>query len=145
MKIGVSSYSFSRLVSQGAMKQIDVIAKAKEMGFEVLEFSAIKVPSGKSLESYAQELRDEALRVGIPIVNYTIGANFLTAPGGWQAEIERLKGELRVAKILGTGGMRHDATGGFPPGHAGAKGSTNAPWQGEGADRPLAAPYQTPG
>lgn len=126
MKIGVSSYSYSRLVGNGSMAQLAVIAKAKEMGFDAIEFSTIKVPTGKTLEGFAQELRDEAQRVGIPIVNYTIGANFLTAAGGWQAEVERLKGELKVAKILGVGGMRHDATGGFPREHQGPRGFDDA-------------------
>lgn len=126
MKIGVSSYSYSQLVDNGALAQVDVVGKAKEMGFDVLEFSKIEVPRGQALEAFAETLRDEAQRVGIPLVNYTIGANFLTAPGGWQGEVERLKGELQVAKILGVAGMRHDATGGFPREHKGARGFEDA-------------------
>ena len=66
MMIGVSSYSYSRLVNSGAMKQIDVIAKAKEMGFDCIEFSTIAVPEGKTLPEFAAELKAEADRVGIP-------------------------------------------------------------------------------
>lgn len=122
MKIGVSSYSFSRLVHSGAMKQIEVIAKAKEMGFDVIEFSTIAVPPGKTLAGFAKELRDEAARVGIEIANYTIGADFLKGSGGdLQAEITRVKGEVDIAKILGVTGMRHDASGGWPADHKGAK------------------------
>ena len=77
MMIGVSSYSYSRLVNSGAMKQIDVIAKAKEMGFDCIEFSTIAVPEGKTLPEFAAELKAEADRVGIPIMNYTIGADLL--------------------------------------------------------------------
>lgn len=117
MKIGVSSYSYSRLVRSGAMKQIEVIAKAHEMGFDVLEFSTIAVPEGKTLEAFAHELRAEADRVGMPIANYTIGADFLNGSGGdLKAEIERVKREVDIAKILGAPSMRHDATGGFKPG-----------------------------
>ncbi len=120
MKIGVSSYSYSRLVRDGVMKQIDVIAQAKEQGFDVLEFSTIAVPEGKSLESFATELRQEADRIGMPIANYTIGADFLNGSGGdLEAEIERVKQEVRIASILGAPGMRHDATRGFPPDHKG--------------------------
>jgi sugar phosphate isomerase/epimerase len=127
MKIGVSSYSFSRLVHSGALPQAGVIAKAKEMGFDCVEFSAIAVPAGKTLPAFAAELRREAERVGLPIVNYTIGADFLGGSGGdLRAEIERVKGEVDVAAVLGVTGMRHDATYGFPAGHTGPKGFDDA-------------------
>ncbi len=122
MKIGVSSYSFSRLVRSGEMEQIAVIAKAKEIGFDVIEFSAISVPDGKALPDYAGELREEADRVGIEIANYTIGADFLKGSGGdLQTEIERVKTEVDVAEILGVPGMRHDASSGWPADHVGPK------------------------
>ncbi|NOY80129.1 MAG: sugar phosphate isomerase/epimerase [Kiritimatiellaeota bacterium] len=127
MKIGVSSYSFSRLVRSGAMTQLEVIGKAKEMGFDVIEFSTLAVPEGKSLEDFAQEVRDECERVGIAPTNYTVGADFINGSGGdWQAEAERLKGEVRIARILGVPGMRHDATGGFRGAHRGARGFDDA-------------------
>ena len=91
MMIGVRSYSYSRLVNSGAMKQIDVIAKAKEMGFDCIEFSTIAVPEGKTLPEFAAELKAEADRVGIPIMNYTIGADLLAGSNGdLDAEVERL-------------------------------------------------------
>lgn len=122
MKIGVSSYSFSRLVRSGQMQQIEVIAKAKEMGFDVIEFSTIAVPEGKTLPAFAEDLRAEADRVGIEIANYTIGADFLRGSGGdLAAEIERVKQEVDIAEILGVPGMRHDASGGWPADHQGPK------------------------
>jgi sugar phosphate isomerase/epimerase len=122
MKIGVSSYSYSRLVRSGQMQQIEVIAKAKEMGFDVIEFSTIAVPEGKTLAGFAAELKAEADKVGIEIANYTIGADFLKGSGGdLQAEIARVKAEVDIAEILGVPGMRHDATGGFPADHVGPK------------------------
>lgn len=54
MKIGVSSYSFSRLVNSGALAQIDVISQAKAIGFDVIEFSTIAVPPGQTLPAYAR-------------------------------------------------------------------------------------------
>lgn len=111
MKIGVSSYSYSRYVGSGKMKQIEVIEAAKKAGFDVIEFSTIAVPEGKTLKEFAKELRAEAERVGIEIANYTIGADFIGGSGGdLDAEIERLKGEVDVAEILGAPGMRHDIT-----------------------------------
>lgn len=122
MKIGVSSYSFIRLVTSGQMEQKAVIAKTKEIGFDVIEFSKIIVPEGKTLPAYAAELRAEADQVGIDIVNYTIGADFLKGSGGdLQAEIERVKREVDVAEILGVPGMRHDASSGWPADHVGPK------------------------
>lgn len=127
MKIGVSSYSFSRLVRGGQMKQIEVIAKAKEIGFDVLEFSTIAVPEGQTLDAFAQTLRDESDRVGLPVANYTIGADFINGSNGdLDAEIERVKQEVRIAAMLGAPGMRHDATRGFPAEHRGARGFDDA-------------------
>lgn len=117
MKIGVSSYSYSRLVNSGAMPQMDVIAKTKELGFDVLEFSTIAVPEGRTLPDFARELRAEADRVGLEIANYTIGADFLNGSNGdLSAEIERVKREVDIAKILGAPGMRHDVIAGFHSG-----------------------------
>lgn len=122
MKIGVSSYSFSRLVRSGEMAQFDVVAKAKEIGFDVIEFSTIVVPEGRTLAEFAVELKAEAERVGIEIANYTIGADFLRGSNGdLAAEIERVKGEVDIAEILGAPSMRHDATFGWPDDHTGPK------------------------
>ncbi|NMA42433.1 MAG: sugar phosphate isomerase/epimerase [Oligosphaeraceae bacterium] len=116
MQIGVSSYSYSRLVHSGELKQIEVIAKAKEMGFDAIEFSTIAVPEGEKLPEFAAKLKAEADKVGIPIVNYTIGADFLRGSNGdLQAEIDCVKSEVDIAKILGVPGMRHDAASGIFP------------------------------
>ncbi len=122
MKIGVSSYSFIRLVNSGQMDQKAVIAKTKAIGFDVIEFSKLIVPDGKTLPDYAAELRAEADSVGIDIVNYTIGADFLKGSGAdLQAEIERVKEEVDIAAILGAPSMRHDASSGWPAAHVGPK------------------------
>jgi len=127
MKIGVSSYSFSGLMASGAMTQLDIIKKAKEMGFDVIEFSGLKVPEGETAEDFAVKVKEECARVGIEMGNYTIGADFINgSDGNLDAEIERLKGQVRIAKILGSRGMRHDATSGFKPGYEGPKGFDDA-------------------
>ncbi len=105
IRIGVSSYSFSRRVKSGEMQQIDVIAAAAEMGFDAIEFSTIDVPEGETLESFAAQLAAEAEKIDIPIANYTIGADFLNGSNGdLAAEIARLQAEVRVARILGVPG-----------------------------------------
>ena len=48
MKIGVSSYSYSRLVNRGILKQIDVIKTAKEAGFEGMEDPLVGVRIGQA-------------------------------------------------------------------------------------------------
>jgi sugar phosphate isomerase/epimerase len=127
MKIGVSSYSFSRLVHEKRMTQFDVIAKSKELGFDAIEFAGLDVPAGETPASYAGRVREACAQAGLPIVCYTIGADFLRAGAdAWQAEAERLKGEVRQAAALGVPTMRHDATGGFPRGHVGPRGFDDA-------------------
>ena len=127
MKIGVSSYSFSRLVRAGEMTQLEVIAKAREMGFDSIEFSTFSLPDGETPLTFAPKVKEECDRVGLEITNYTIGADFLNGSGGdWEAEVERLKDEVRVAQILGAPGMRHDATRGFDAGHVGPRGFDDA-------------------
>ena len=61
MQLGVSSYSFGRLVRGGALKQLDVIAKAREIGFDAIEFSTISVPEGKGLPEFAAEYFEKVL------------------------------------------------------------------------------------
>jgi sugar phosphate isomerase/epimerase len=122
MKLGVSSYSFSRLVSAGAMGQLEVVAKAREIGFDVIEFSTLAVPDGQTPLSFAPRVREQCDRVGIDVVAYTIGADFLSGSGGdWRAEAVRLQDEIRVAECLGAPAMRHDATFGYAADHVGPR------------------------
>lgn len=127
MKTGVSSYSFSRLVRAGEITQLQVIAEAKEMGFEAIEFSGLALPEGETPEGFAPQVRDECAKHGLPIASYTIGADLLNgSEGDLEAEVERVKGEVRIAHLLGVPCMRHDATRGFLPEHRGARGFDDA-------------------
>jgi sugar phosphate isomerase/epimerase len=104
------------------MSQLDIIPKAREMGFDVIEFSTLSLPPGETPLSLAPKLRAACDAAGLPIANYTIGADFLNgSKGDWKAEVERLKDEVRVAKLLGVPGMRHDATRGFAAEHKGPR------------------------
>ncbi|MDD3243448.1 MAG: sugar phosphate isomerase/epimerase [Eubacteriales bacterium] len=115
MKIGVSSYSFSRLVASGAMRQIDVVDRAKEMGFDVIEFSTLQLAQGEDEMTFARQAKKRAQEVGIEMGNYTIAADFL-APEGVPAQVEKLKRQVDIAAEMGAPGMRHDATWGIPQG-----------------------------
>ena len=127
MKIGVSSYSFSRLVKAGEIAQLDVVKEAKDIGFGVIEFSSFVLPKGETPQAFAPKVKEECDNQGLEIACYTIGADFLNGSGGdWQKEAERLQDEVRVAQILGVPCMRHDCTRGYPPEHKGPRGFDDA-------------------
>ena len=112
MKTSVSSYSFSQLLDSGKCTQLDLIKKAKAMGFDGIEFTDLQPPEGVSESEFASMLAAESEKQGLPIVSYTIGAELINCPS-LQGEIERLCAKAEVAKVLGAKLMRHDATGGY--------------------------------
>jgi len=119
MKTCISSYSFSKLTNAGAMTHFEMMDKVKELGIDALEFSTIVVPEGKTLPEYAKELKAYADKIGLPIVSYVIGANFMVEDPA--VEVARLKGQVDVAEILGVKQMRHDVMYGFYEGYTGIK------------------------
>lgn len=109
MKISVSSYSFHQYIKAGKLTQLECVAKAKEMGFDAIEFTDLKGDTLDEQKALALEIKKEAERVGIEINAYTIGANlYHECEEDSEREIERLKGQLDVAKLLGAKVMRHD-------------------------------------
>ena len=60
MKIAASSYSFDQLIRKGEMTQLDTIAKAKEMGFDAIEFVSVDMFAQGKLEDYCERLGKEA-------------------------------------------------------------------------------------
>ena len=116
MKIGVSSYSWSRYMREGKLDIFGVIQATKEVGFDAIEFSGLNAPEGTTdLIAFAGKIKAACAEAGLPIMSYTIGADFLNAEGGWEKEAERLKGEVDIAAALGVPCMRHDATRGYGP------------------------------
>ena len=115
MKIAASSYSFSQAFRDGRYNQMTCIAKAKEMGFDAVEFVGLTPQDGSSPMEYAKSLREECQRRSMPISNYTIGADFLNC-ADLDDEIQRVKGEIDMAVALGATSVRHDATVGYPKG-----------------------------
>lgn len=119
MKVAVSSYSFSRMFENKEITQLGCIEKAKELGFEGIEFVDILPHDGSSVEEYAKKLRDECKRLDMTITNYTFGADFLTgSDGDTEKEIKRVKAQIDIANILGAKSIRHDATRGYENGKA---------------------------
>ena len=117
MKISASTYSFMGAIRDGRMTQFDCVAKAKELGLDGIEYTDLQVPDGVTEEDFAKQIREEAERLGVPIVSHTIGADLLTrCDGDLDAEVARLCHKVDVAAILGAKLMRHDATYGFKEG-----------------------------
>ena len=104
MKIGVSSYSFSQYIKSGKLTQLTAVAKAKELGFDAIEFTELMPPEGVSQAEYASTC-------GIEISAYLVGANLAQKDNS--AEIERLKTSLDVANALGAKLFRHDVMYGY--------------------------------
>lgn len=110
LQLGVSSYSFAAHMRQTGEGYLAVCDRAKEMGFEGIEFIDLKPDfiDGKDVEAAADIIREHCAHIGLAIVAYTIGADFLKDDP--EAEIARVKGCVDVAKRLGAPLMRHDAT-----------------------------------
>lgn len=91
------------------MTQLDCVKKAKELGFDAIEFTDIIADDFESQKKIAETIRHEADSLGIDINAYTIGACLYDDdPSVTAAEVERLKKQLDIAKILGAKVMRHD-------------------------------------
>ena len=111
MRISASSYSFNRLLVEGKETQFSVIAIAKELGFDDMEFVDILPPEGVTKEEYALKLKAECERLGMGISSFTFSADLLQLTDEEQrTEIERVKKQVDIAEILGAKVLRHDAT-----------------------------------
>lgn len=112
MKYSVSVYSFLQYINKGLLTPLSCIQKAKDLGFDGIEFVDF-VFSKEDPQEYAKILSEEANRVGIEISNYAVGADFMDGSGGdLGREVERLCGQVDIARILGCPFLRHDVTGG---------------------------------
>lgn len=110
MKIGVSSYSFHQTVSAGRMSTYDIVDAAAKMGFEEIDFAVLL--GDDPLEEMCKKLGKQAKDAGIGVSNYAVAADFLNK--NLDEEVERVKGELRNAVLLGAHTLRHDAAWKLP-------------------------------
>ena len=112
MKTCVSSYSFSKLMKKGELNQLTAMKKAKELGFDAMEFSGMLPHDGSTPIEYAKMLRREADEMDFPIVSFVIGADLINGREGRtpDEEVEYVKSMVDIAEILGVKTMRHDAT-----------------------------------
>ena len=109
MKISVSSYSFSQYTGSGKLDNISIIAKAKEMGFDAIEYTDLHGENQAEKLALAAQIRAEADRCGLPVSSYVVGGNMLQmTEEALQAEVQRLKEHLDIAKVLGASVFRFD-------------------------------------
>ena len=101
MQVSVSSYSFAQLNKN----PVELIALAKELGFAAIEYTGLELEAAK-------RVREESDRLDLPIICYTVWADFIKA-ASLDDEIKRVCEQVDIAEILGVKKMRHDATGGF--------------------------------
>lgn len=115
MKIGVSSYSFSKYMERTGCDYLKICDLSKEMGYDAIEFIDLNPKvSGKEPLETAAEISAHCAEIGLDVAAYTVGANFLCENP--DAEVERLKKCVDVAKALGAGVMRHDCCWGLRQG-----------------------------
>ncbi|WP_010270603.1 sugar phosphate isomerase/epimerase family protein [Paenibacillus senegalensis] len=108
MKIGLSTYSLSRLIKSGEMTVLDAIQWIGDYGADHVEI----VPVGFDLlenPELIDKIRRKADDTGLEISNYAVGANFIQESEElFQEQVERLKRQVDVANGLGVKLMRHD-------------------------------------
>ena len=113
MKIGVSSYSFSKYIKEHNKSIFDVIDKAKELGFDGIEFIQLEAyEKEKDLVDFAREIRAYAEKAELPIVAYAIGLDILN--GDLDEKMAYAKKNVDIAVALGAPVMRHDVCYSLP-------------------------------
>lgn len=118
MKIGVSSYSFKKYMNSGNVTYIDICDKAKELGFDGMDFIPLdteKYSHGESALECAAEIRRHCEEIGLEIASYTVGADFLSED--MEAEVARVCGCIDVCEALGAKVLRHDVCSKLPKKH----------------------------
>ncbi|MBQ8892867.1 MAG: sugar phosphate isomerase/epimerase [Clostridia bacterium] len=108
MKYTVTVYSFHQYIKAGKLTYLECIGKAKELGFDAIEFTDSPFKEAEDPIAVAKELRAEADRLGMEISNLAVGADLLQ-----EGEVERLCKMVDIAEILGAPTMRHDVAKGF--------------------------------
>ena len=108
MKIGVSSYSFSKYIIKNKCNYFDICDLAKKIGFDGIEFINLDFSEWKLTDDpvkTAKEIKEYCKGLELDIPAYTVSADFL-AKG--EAEVERICRCVDVAKELGAPVLRHD-------------------------------------
>lgn len=106
-------------IRAGKLDNLSVIAKAAEMGFEAMEYIGLPGEDTAERLTLAEKIKTEAARCGLDISSYVVGGNLVQdTEAARQAEVERLKGELDLAKTLGAAVFRFDVLYKLPQGRS---------------------------
>ena len=109
-KFGVSIYSISRKIVGGEMTASETIKWLAQNGAECIEL----VPFGIDMldPTEVEAIAIASKQANIPIVNYSLNANFLQiSEAEYQEEITRVKSHINVAAKLGITTIRVDSAG----------------------------------
>ncbi len=102
MKISVSSYSFATYQRTTGRGYEDICRIAKEMGYDGIEFTELQPNTVET----ARKIRAYCDSIGLPIVCYSVGANFVRFFP--KKTVKMLKKQVDIAAALGVPVMRHD-------------------------------------
>ena len=116
MRIGLTSYSLDRDIEQGKMILPEAIDWAAANGAECMElvpfaFRFDDPDTGKIDTDFIRQTKLRARDAGIPLVNYSVLADFCREGEALKAEIARVCHEVDIAAELGVPKMRHDVCG----------------------------------
>ena len=122
MRFAVTSSSFRTSRQPDPRRDLFwVIAQARDMGFEGVEFSDLLQdrPLERALD-LAARLREACRQAHLSVVCYGVGGEFINPPGeDLQQELLNLRHQARVAQVLGSPLLRHEASRGLPSGLTG--------------------------
>lgn len=109
IKIGFTSYSFSKAVSAGKIDIIGAMKLAAEYGAEQMEIATFKDFSVNGNHELIRKIKETSKELNLPLSSYTTGANFVQPDAdSLKKEILRVKTEIDTAAELGVTLMRHD-------------------------------------
>ena len=113
MKIGVSSYSFSKYMNQTKADYFTICDLAKKMGYDAIEFIdlSLEVQPAESLTELAKAIHRRCEEIDLPIAAYTVSADFLRPN-----EVQTVMEKVDIAEALGAKVLRHDASWSLPEG-----------------------------
>lgn len=113
MKIGVSSYSFSKYMNQTKADYFTICDLAKKMGYDAIEFIdlSLEVQPAESLTELAKAIHRHCEEIALPIAAYTVSADFLRPN-----EVQTVMKKVDIAETLGAKVLRHDASWSLPEG-----------------------------
>ena len=116
MRIGLTSYSLDRDIQQGKMTLPEAIDWTAANGAECMElvpfaFRFDDKETGKIDTAFIDTVKRRAKDAGIPLVNYSVLADFCKEGEALEKEIARVCHEVDIAAALGVPKMRHDVCG----------------------------------